>query len=314
MKNSLRLVLTFGLLAFSTLSAHAKIERVVEKIFTVQAGGTLRVETQGGEIRVATSADNVVKITARQKIRANSDAEADELLKKLALTFDQSGNDVTASAKYERQAMGFHFGSWPPVSVDFVITVPASFAADLHTSGGGITVGDLAGKVNARTSGGGIKLGKLGATVDARTSGGSVTLDEARGPVKLSTSGGSITAGRIAGEADFSTSGGGIRIESVEGSLRAHTSGGSIRAGFVGPLKDDCSLSTSGGSVKVTLDRTAAFRLDAATSGGSVNAEGLTITIQHSNRGRTQLAGAVNGGGPLLKLRSSGGDIAVTPR
>jgi len=162
MKLTPRFLLAAGLLAAVPFVAHAKIERNVEKTFTVSAGGKLHLETQGGEIRVAPGADGVVKITAREKIRADSDAEADELLKKLDLDFEQTGNDVSAISKYDSQPIGFHWGSWPPVQVDFIITVPASFATDLHTSGGGITVGDLNGKVNARTSGGGIKLGKLG--------------------------------------------------------------------------------------------------------------------------------------------------------
>lgn len=314
MKTRTRFLVAVGLLTAFFSSAHAKVERVVEKTFTVQPGGTLRLETQSGEIRVSPSADNVVKVTAREKIRAGSEAEADALLKKLELTIEQNGNDVTATAKYERQALGFHVGAWPPVTVDFIVSVPASFATDLRTSGGGITVGDLAGKVNARTSGGEIKLGKIGAAVEARTSGGGVTLESARGAVNLHTSGGNIAAGVVGGEAEMSTSGGGIRIDAVEGALRASTSGGSIRAGFTGPITGDCSLSTSGGSVKVTVDKAAAFRLDASTSGGSVDAEGLTITLEKSNRGRTQLAGAVNGGGALLKLRSSGGDVVVKTR
>lgn len=314
MKPSPRLILAAGLLAAFVSSAQAKIERVVEKTFTVQPGGNLRVETMGGEVRVSPSSDATVKVTARQKIRANSDAEADDLLKKLDLTIEQAGNDVIATAKYERQSAGFHFGSWPPVNVDFIVTVPASFATDLHTSGGGITVGDLAAKVKARTSGGNIRLGKIGAEVDARTSGGDVTLDSSRGPAKLGTSGGNVTAGTVAGEAELTTSGGNIRVDSVEGALRASTSGGNVRAGFVGPIKDHCSLSTSGGSVKITVDKAAAFRLDASTSGGSVDAEGLTITLEKSNRNRSQLSGAVNGGGPALKLRSSGGDIVVRTR
>ena len=218
-----------GLLAGFNFTAQAKIERVVEKTFTVSAAGTLQVDTQGGEIRVSPSSESVVKVTARQKIRASSEAEADDLLKKLELTIEQSGSDVRASAKYERKGAGFHFGFWPPVQVDFIVSVPAGFAADLRTSGGGITVGDLAGKVNARSSGGGIKLGRLGAGVDARTSGGSITLD-------------------------------------------------------------------------------------ASTSGGGVDAEGLTITMEKGGRDRSRLAGRVNGGGPVLKLRSSGGGISVRTR
>ncbi len=306
-----RLVVAASLSGAITLNAQARIERTIEKSFTVQPGGTLHVETLGGEIRVSASNDPVVKVTAREKIRADSDAEADEVLKKLTLTMEQNGDDVTAIAKYESMMPGFHWGSWPPVNVDFIVTVPAKYAADLHTSGGGITVGDLNGKVLARTSGGSVKLGKIGADVDARTSGGNVTLDEAAGSVQLHSSGGNIAVGRASGPAELSTSGGGIKIDSVANAIHASTSGGSVRATIAGPLKDDCVLSTSGGSVKVTVDKSAAFRLDASTSGGNVDAAGLTIMIENGSPGRSRLAGAVNGGGPLLKLRSSGGGIVV---
>lgn len=311
MNATLRCFLTAGLLAATSTAACARIERLVEKTFNVGSAGTLRIETAGGEVRVAAGGDGMVKITARQRINADTDAEADELLKKLEFSIEQSGNDVTARAKYERQRSEFHWGSWPPVRVDFIVTIPANFAADLHTSGGGITVGDLAGRVTARTSGGGIKLGKMGSTVDARTSGGNVTLEAARGDVELSSSGGNIDVGRVDGTAEISTSGGGIKIESVEGRVNARTSGGSIRAGIAGPLKGDCALSTSGGSVRVNVDKSAAFRLAASTSGGGVDAEGLTLTLEKSSRNRSTLSGSVNGGGPTLKLRSSGGDIVV---
>ena len=314
MKNSPRLLLAAGLLALVPFVAHAKIERVVEKSFTVQPGGRLQVETQGGDIRISPSTDLVVKVTAREKIRASTDAEADDILKKLDLAIEQSGNDVTATAKYEKNLTGIHWGSWPPVQVDFIVSVPASFATDLHTSGGNVMVGDMTAKVHARTSGGDVKLGKIGADIDAHTSGGNVSLEEGRGMVKLGTSGGDISVVHAAGPADLSTSGGNIKIESVENAVHASTSGGNVRAGIVGPLKDDCVLGTSGGTVKVTVDKTAAFRLDASTSGGDVEAEGLTITMEKSGRSHSKLAGAVNGGGPLLKLRSSGGDIEIRTR
>ena len=286
MNSATRFLFTASLVSVSALVAHARIERVVEKSFPVTGAGVLRVETQGGAIRVSPSTDSVVRVTAKQKIKADTEKEADELLKKLELTFEQNGNDLRVFAKYEQKPASFHWGSWPPVQVDFVITVPASFATDLNTSGGGITVGDLNGKADLRTSGGGIKLGKMGGPVDARTSGGSITLDEARGPVELKTSGGNIAVGNVAGPASLSTSGGGIKIESVASSVRAHTSGGSIRANIAGPLKDECSLSTSGGSVTVTVDKVAAFQLDASTSGGGVDASGLTLTLDKSSRDR----------------------------
>lgn len=313
MKTIPSLLLLSAAIGFAT-AAHAAIERNVEKTFTVSGAGTIHLTTDGGGIKVTPGADGTVKIIAHEKIRADSDAEADDLLKDLELTFDQSGNEVSARAKYNKAFSGFHFGSWPPVQVSFEAIVPASYATDLHTSGGGIHVGDLAGTVFARTSGGGITLGKMGGKVDVHTSGGGITLAEAHGSAKLDTSGGSITVGRVAGPAELSTSGGGIHIDSVEESVRAHTSGGSVHAGIVGPLKGDCELSSSGGGIHVTVDKTAAFHLDAATSGGGVHADGLTITLKGGDHGRSHLKGDVNGGGPELKLRTSGGSIDVNVR
>ena len=311
MNTALRSFLAVGLVAGSAALAHAKIERTVGKSSAVTGAGSLHVETQGGEIRVAPSNDAMVRVTARQKISASTDAEADDLLKKLELAFEQNGNDIRVISKYEKQPSGFRFGSWPPVQVDVIVTLPANFATDLHTSGGAITVGDLNGKADLRTAGGGIKLGKMGGAVDARTSGGNITLAEARGAVELRTSGGNISVGRVDGPADLSTSGGSIKIDSVAGTLKAHTSGGSIRANIAGALTRECSLSTSGGSVHVGVDKSAAFRLEASTSGGSVDAEGLALTVEKPSRDRSRIAGNVNGGGPLLKLHSSGGSIVV---
>lgn len=303
-----------GLLAFAPVAAHAKIERVVEKTFTVQPGGTLTVETQGGDVRILTSNEATVKVTAKQKIKASSESEADELMRKLTLNIEQVPEGVSALAKYEKSMGGFHFGSWPPVQVDFTVTVPANYNVSLKTSGGDIKIADLNGKVRARTSGGDVTLGKIAGEIDAGTSGGDVTLAEGGATVKLSTSGGNIRVDHAVGAADLDTSGGDIVIKSVENTLHASTSGGDVTAGIAGALKGECHLGTSGGRVRVTVDKGTAFDLDAATSGGDVDAAGLTITIEKGGSGRSKLAGKVNGGGPLLKLRSSGGDVSVKTR
>jgi hypothetical protein len=310
MKFYLPVLVGIGWLFAAPIVLNAKIERTVEKSFTVQPGGTLKVETAGGNVSVEPGAGDTVKVVAREKIRAGSDAEADALLKDLTLTIEQQGNDVTAIAKYERR-MGSWFGSWPPVQVDFIVTVPGRYSTDLKTSGGNITVGDLAGRMQARTSGGNVKLGNIDGTVDAGTSGGNVDLGSCSGDTKLRTSGGNVRAEKIVGKADLGTSGGDIVVKLVENVLSAHTSGGDVAAGIGGALKGDCSLGTSGGDVKVTVDKAAAFQLDASTSGGSVRADGLTITLDGGGAGRSHLSGKVNGGGPLLKLRTSGGSIHI---
>jgi len=307
---SLISLLTLGALLAAPALLQAKITRTVEKTFTVQPGGNLKVKTSGGDIKVLTGPGNEVKVTAIERIHADSEAKADELLKDLDLTIEQQGDNVTAIAKYEK-SMGWHIGNWPPVNVSFTIIVPSRYNVDLGTSGGDITLESINGHARLRTSGGNLKIARVEGEVDGGTSGGDINLREGTARVKLSTSGGNIHVDRAGGEADLSTSGGDIVINSVLGRLTASTSGGDVRASIEGALRGDCKLTTSGGTVAVNVDKSAAFNLKAHTSGGDVDAAGITISIEKGGLHRSSLAGKVNGGGPELYLGSSGGDIRI---
>ncbi len=301
---------TLGALLAVPAMLQAKITRTVEKTFTVQPGGTLKVQTAGGHIKVLTGSGNEVKVTALQQIHTDSETKADELLKDLDLTIEQHADGVTATAKYPRHT-GWHFGSWPPVSVSFTVVVPGRYNVDLNTSGGDIALSSLNGRARLRTSGGDLKLDRIEGEVDGGTSGGDIELHEGTANVRLSTSGGDIHVDRAGGEADLSTSGGDITIKSVQGRLTATTSGGDVRASIEGALKGDCTLTTSGGQVVATVDKNAAFDLKAHTSGGDVDAAGVTISIDKGGLRKSSLVGKVNGGGPQLLLGSSGGDIRI---
>lgn len=308
---SLLPLLTLGALLAAPAVLQAKIIRTVEKTFTVQPGGNFKASTQGGDIVIQTAETNEIRITAKETIRASSEKEADELLEKLSLTFAQQGNDVTVEAKYESRPPGLHFGNWPPVNVGFTVTLPKNFNVNLNTSGGDIRVASLTGNARARTSGGNLRFEGIDGEIDAHTSGGDITLREGTARAKLGTSGGDIEIDRVGGPTEVSTSGGDITINSVTQLISATTSGGNVKATITEPLKQDTVLSTSGGDVRVHVVKNAGFELDASTSGGDVLADGLTITIDKGGVGRSRLIGSVNGGGPRLKLRSSGGDIVI---
>jgi DUF4097 and DUF4098 domain-containing protein YvlB len=91
--------------------------------------------------------------------------------------------------------------------------------------------------------------------------------------------------------------------------VKASTSGGPINAVLLSPVPGDVTLSTSGGGVTVKVAEQTAFNLDAETSGGGVSCD-LPVTIQGKKENH-RLKGAVNGGGPAVELRSSGGGIRI---
>lgn len=304
-------LLAFGAFLVSPGLLEAKITRTVEKTFSVQPGGNLKAATQGGDITIRTSDNPQVHVLVKQVIRASTEAEADAILEKLTLRLEQSGDDVVAEARYEKRGPGSWFGSWPPVNVSFEVTVPKHFNLGLNTSGGDISVASLRGNVRARTSGGDLEFDRIDGDLEAGTSGGDILLKEGTALAKLNTSGGDIEVDRAGGPTEVSTSGGDVTLRSVAQLIRATTSGGDVHAVITGPIAEDALLSTSGGDVYVEVVKDTAFHLDASTSGGSVKADGLTITLEAGANGKNKLVGAVNGGGPRLKLRSSGGDVTI---
>jgi len=185
--------------------------------------------------------------------------------------------------------------------------VPSQFATDLRTSGGSITVGDLSGEATAHTSGGSLHFGHIDGPVTGETSGGSITLLSGKGRAIVHTSGGGIRIEDMAGEVEAGTSGGSIEITRTSGRVTARTSGGSIH---IGEAANAIDAETSGGGITVAMRSNSKFDVDAETSGGGVSSEFQVIGAVN-NTSHNHLRGTVNGGGPLLHLRTSGGGIHI---
>ena len=90
----------------------------------------------------------------------------------------------------------------------------------------------------------------------------------------------------------------------------ATTSGGGIRAHLLGQPTSDSLLSSSGGSVTLYVDTSISADLDASSSGGSVTSD-LPVRVSNFTSAKSKLNGELNDGGPVLKLRSSGGGIRI---
>jgi DUF4097 and DUF4098 domain-containing protein YvlB len=319
----MRRSLVFALLLFAATSIFAA-DDVIRKGFNVSDGGTLYLDADFGDVTIVSGGNGV----AVEIIREARGREAQQRLRDHKIEFAQRGNDVVISTPdRDHDRKWFNFFDWDDFEVQWNIRVPKHYNLKVETSGGAIELDDVGGTVDADTSGGSIKTGRLGgpaklrtsggsitidgaaAQVDARTSGGSIKVGDTDGPVDVRTSGGSISLARIRGSVIARTSGGGITIEDATGSVDASTSGGSIRATLSGQINADSKLSTSGGGITVAIAPNVAADLDARASGGGVSSD-VPITVQ-GTMDDDELRGKINGGGPKLTLRTSGGGIRV---
>jgi DUF4097 and DUF4098 domain-containing protein YvlB len=290
----------------SCLQLNADIRRETEKSFNAANGGKLEVESERGSIAVRTHSSEAIHVKVFFKVRSNDEAFADELIDDFKIDYDENGRDLKINAEFEGS---FRNSEENKLSVRYVITVPEEYNVDLKTSGGSISVDELDGVAYARTSGGSLNFKFITGKVTGKTSGGSISLEGCNSDADVSTSGGGIMIGRVKGSVDASTSGGSITVEEVYGSIDASTSGGSVSATIKEQPKHDCKLTTSGGSITVYISEDINANIDAKTSGGSVNSD-----FPISFRGKldsSHLKGEINGGGPEIYLRTSGGGINI---
>lgn len=277
--------------------------------FEVAEGGKLLLDTDIGSVEVVSGSSNMIRVEVFRKVRAVSERKARKILDDFEIVFKQDGNNLFIDADYKRGRRGLFFFGSNRLRVKFVISVPRKFDLDLRTSGGSISVSDLEGDVISRTSGGSLSFGKINGEIFGKTSGGSIRIDSCSGAVNVHTSGGSINVGDVTGNIEASTSGGSIRVKEAKGTIQARTSGGTIVAHISSQPKGDCSLKTSGGSIRVYLVSDVRVDLDAKTSGGRVSSD-FPVEVA-GVISRTRLNGKINGGGPELYIRTSGGSISI---
>ena len=203
---------------------------------------------------------------------------------------------------------------------------------NLHTGGGSIAIHSAKGKINAESGGGSVVLtsGLQGAVLE--TGGGSIKVDQCTGKVKATTGGGSIDLGNIAGPAEIETGGGSIRLSSANGPVRAETGGGSIElngvssaraeivAKFVSSTgeRTDSVLETSAGDITVYMAPNLPISIRASidvANGHSIRSDfsDIHVSSEGGDYGpKTVTAeGTLNGGGPVLKIRTTTGDINI---
>jgi hypothetical protein len=321
--------------------AGAEFPDRVTKSYPVKSGSKLVFDAEYGAIDVTTADTQTISLEIERKVNADNKAEADRIFQDLEIQQTEAAGETRITARFkngwvpESQARGSRRICRDGKCLEYAsqlrehryrIVTPRAFNVDLTTRSGSVSVADLKGSANARTSGGSLSFGRIQGPVAGNTSGGGIRLQETSGAATLKTSGGSIYIGAAEGQVEAATSGGSITVDRAKAAVKAHTSGGHIEVKEVaGPLEaktsggsvravltrqpaGPCTLATSGGSINVALPPDARVNVDATTSGGGVSTEFPVAGEMKRSSLKTQ----INGGGPALTLRTSGGSIRVT--
>jgi DUF4097 and DUF4098 domain-containing protein YvlB len=188
----------------------------------------------------------------------------------------------------------------------------------LSTGGGSVTVSSGMRDAVLETGAGSIRLERCGGHVKATTGGGSIDLGEIGGPVEMESGAGSIRLGSAKGRVDAQTGGGSIQLDGAS-SVRAETGAGGIIVKLLSPgdLRDGSMLETSAGDITVYLanDLKITVRADIELANGhSIHSDfsDIHVMTEGGDYGpkTVRAEGQLKGGGPLLKVRTSSGNIS----
>lgn len=265
-----------------------------EKTFQISSGKTLRVDTRPGDVMVTPWEKNEVYI----KVLGNDNAS-----EKMEFDFNGNSDEVVVTGKYEKKFL--NWGS-SGIKVRYEIKTPANFNVTVSTAGGDVRVGGIKGSITLKTSGGDVDIKETRGNLVVSTSGGDITLENPEGNTKVSTSGGDIKGVNYKGDLKVSTSGGDINLRGGNGSVEAKTSGGDIKLEYNGS-NEGIELATSGGDIDIFVPADFKASLMLSSSGGGVDSD--FRTENQTSHNKRKLVGDINGGGPKLVAKTSGGEI-----
>jgi Putative adhesin len=246
---------------------------ITATILGTTSGGAVKMDNLGGPVKIATGGGNV----------DGGNLAAD-------FTLSSGGGDVHINNIGGQARVTLGGGK---------VYIGTAKSSTITTGGGGIEVRKCDGDLRAASDGGNLNFGDVNGAVQAETGGGSVRLASANGRVKVSTGGGSVELYNL---------GQGAQVE---------TGAGPITAEFVSNhgVFTDSSLHTAAGDVSVCLPSNLPVTVHASsdmTNGRGILSDfpGLKITTSGEYGPKAMYAeGALNGGGPLLKVRTTMGQI-----
>jgi DUF4097 and DUF4098 domain-containing protein YvlB len=182
----------------------------------------------------------------------------------------------------------------------------------LQTMGGDIVVGNAVGPVRAETSAGTVRIEKAGGAVVATTGGGQIWIGGAKGMVTANNAAGMVYVGSAAGVTCNSGSGG-VNLGSISGSIRVTTLMGSI-ASLLGANPADSYLATGRGDITVWIPSNVSVTIlaenDMADTPRRIVSEFPQVPVRREGA-RLVARGAVNGGGPVLRISAVVGTIFI---
>jgi DUF4097 and DUF4098 domain-containing protein YvlB len=248
------------------------------------ANGRLRIHNSNGRTRVTGEDREDIEVMSMKTARAESEEAAAELLDEIRLVLNETAEgldlEVEVPRRWNRRG-----------AANLCVRLPREMVLAVVAANGRVDISGVRGPVKARSTN------------------GSVSVSDVVGDVEVATSNAKVCCSCTCGRLLARSSNGKIEIEQHRGSVDASTSNGLIRAALDEVGKDGIHLATSNGRIVLDLPEDTDADVDIRVDNGVIRNDRPLRKATRETGGR--VVGSVGAGGPLIKLRTSNGSIAV---
>lgn len=272
--------LSLAMLACSaaTLCAQGKI---FDKSYQVGGHGALELHADDADVRT-TSCGSCSAIRIHLDYR-DADPSRYNLIE------NQSGSSVTFQLKHKPSSnWSSHWSRGPEITVE----VPGATDDRLTTGSGSVSLRGVRGQQ------------------ELHSGSGDVTAEEIAGSLRADTGSGNVQARGIRGDFEARTGSGNIDANGTLTLHRAGTGSGEIKLGMApgSTFANDAVIQTGSGDVELRLPSSARADLQAGTGSGDIHCD---LPISGGSHNDHSLSGALNGGGPALRIHTGSGSISL---
>ncbi len=269
-----------------------QVPRSVDAVAVNAHEGSITVRAIRAKLDAETTAGNIELDQIAGAVKAHTSGGF--------ITAGSLGNDAqlrSGAGNVKAQAIAGRATLW---TAGGLVSLGSAHWCSLETLAGNVAVQHCDGDLRAVSGGGSIDLGDIGGDVFAQTGGGRIRLNSSRGRVLASTGGGAVELHKLSSGAQVDSGVGAISVE------------------FAGSPKtfSDSSLRTASGDVIIYMADSLPITVHAAsdmTRGSGIMSDfpQIRITSEGGNYGPKSMfaEGTLNGGGPVLKVRTTIGQI-----
>jgi len=329
---------TFILLAalVTSSSSAQRQQEIVSRHFLLKEEGLVSLNNPRGDISIQSWGKDYIKVIATKLVEGSNQKRMKKALEKIKVEFVATEDNLHIKTDLGESRFKtfflfdrlWNFFSTTQGRVDYQLWVPPGVNILAETTSGNLLIQGIRGDVRTKGVSGRIKFSSIQGNVEAETISGEIELVEIEGDVNLSSLSGDLSLNQVKGNILLKSTSGKLHMSSVEGTIRGYTASGKIvmrKIRGVVELIETASgdiqaellevaddwlgmiFDSATGDIEVSLPRDLGANLGIKTVSGRISCNFTILTRGEFEAGA--LGGPINGGGPLLEIETTSGDI-----